>query len=111
MEYKGKLYGKVGKGYFPMEQNTDNVDAGTQKLNSQQLLLDSCREALEEFTIQPYPKNIFLPITQKDLAKIHALLKKEMNMPWDRLTGYRGRELRNPIIEKAKEILLIMDKK
>ena len=26
MEYEGKLYGKVGKSYFPLEVSTEDVD-------------------------------------------------------------------------------------
>lgn len=26
MEYEGKLYGKVGKSYFPLEDSTEDVD-------------------------------------------------------------------------------------
>ena len=32
MEYKGKLYGKVGKSYFPLVLTTKDVDAMEQEL-------------------------------------------------------------------------------
>jgi len=34
MEYKGKLYGKVGKSYFPLEGTTDDWDAMVKQLAS-----------------------------------------------------------------------------
>src|SRR5688572_25441572 len=36
MEYKGKLYGKVGGQYFPLEQTTDDFESLTQKLEEKE---------------------------------------------------------------------------
>jgi hypothetical protein len=54
---------------------------------------------------QPYPEDVFLPITQIELAVIHMMLQKEFDMPLDRLAGHIGRVLRTGISEQIKQLL------
>ncbi len=39
MEYKGKLYGKVGKSYFPLSASTDEVEQMQEVINFLQWVL------------------------------------------------------------------------
>jgi hypothetical protein len=66
-------------------------------------------ERLKEFVMQflqdPYPEDVFLPVSKQELTGIHEMLLKEFNMPLDRLTGHIGRLLRNPLMDEAKKLL------
>ena len=68
-------------------------------------------EKIEENLIQflkkenPYPKDIFLPISKEDFNKINNWLKKELGYPIDRLSGNLGRNIYKSIIEKIKEVI------
>jgi len=61
--------------------------------------LESLKENL------PYPEDIFLPVSKRELSDIHDMLKQEFGMPLDRLTGHIGRLLRNPLSEQAQRLI------
>jgi hypothetical protein len=61
-------------------------------------------DLIEELKRDPYPEDIFLPVSSDDLKKIHELLMRELNMPIDRLSGHIGRLLRKPLREMAELI-------
>ncbi len=54
--------------------------------------IEKVRERVEKME-NPYPKDVFLPVDQETYLKIHECLKKEFNMPIDRLAGHIGRRL------------------
>lgn len=60
---------------------------------------------LQDLQYDPYPEDIFLPISKEELSAIHKMLAREFNMPLDRLSGHIGRILRKPLREKATELL------
>lgn len=60
---------------------------------------------LTDLKENPYPEDVFLPVSKEELQSIHLMLQKEFNMPIDRLAGHIGRVLRKGIIKKATELL------
>ena len=46
MEYKGKLYGKIGKSYIPLLSTTDDVDAMEANIKQLKLKLSIAEKAL-----------------------------------------------------------------
>jgi len=62
-------------------------------------------QLLTELKENPYPEDVFLPVSSEELKAIHLMLLDRFNMPIDRLTGHIGRVLRKPLIEKATELL------
>lgn len=70
MEYKGKIYGKVGKGYFPLEMTTEDVDRLT-------LLTEEKDKRIKEFKEWHNKRDRFNQITWIELDnKINELLTK-----------------------------------
>jgi hypothetical protein len=52
MQYQGKLFGKVGKAYFPLELTTTDVDKlqeEIEKLKSANIKLRNCENCKHEF--------------------------------------------------------------
>lgn len=68
-------------------------------------LPDAVEELLNELTINPYPEDIFLPVSKEKLLAIHKMLQQDFDIPLDRLTGHIGRLLRKPLADKAQEII------
>lgn len=61
------------------------------------------REVLEKLKKNPYPDDIFLPLTQKQISDVHKKCV-ELGFPIDRLSAHIGRRIRFGIdlmIEKA----------
>ena len=54
---------------------------------------------------QPYPEDIWLPVSSDELKRVHDMLQKEFNMPLDRLSGHIGRILYNGVSAAAKQLL------
>ncbi len=46
VEYKGKLYGKVGKKYFPLENTTDDFETLQRRVDELSMALTSLRKRL-----------------------------------------------------------------
>ena len=61
---------------------------------------ESCIRRLEE--TMPYPKEVFLPRTDKQMKEVATLLKKNGLSP-DGIFGHFGREVWNNAISKLKE--------
>ena len=54
----------------------------------------------------PYPENVFLPITHTQFRKIHTLLLKELKIPLDRVSGNISRRVWNVVcFDLRKELL------
>lgn len=53
----------------------------------------------------PYPKDIWIPMTKEQLAEVHKLLQEKMGIPLDRLTGEIGRRTWNSLIEEIEQKL------
>ena len=60
-----------------------------QSIMTADALLTSIKELLPKEN--PYPENVFIPMTAEQLQQVHQLLTKEMNIPLDRVTGDMGR--------------------
>lgn len=67
--------------------------------------IEELEEFVKQFIPDPYPEDIFLPVSSDELKQIHALLQIKFKMPIDRLTGHIGRVLRNPLREQATQLL------
>lgn len=64
------------------------------------------RECLEEIAnLNPYPKDIFQPISNGELKAVEGMLKNINGMSLDRLSGHIGRLLLKGIQTKAKKLL------
>jgi hypothetical protein len=53
----------------------------------------------------PYPSEIFTPISKSDLLKINKLLIKELGFPIDRLSGNLGRTIWDVCITQLNQTL------
>ncbi|MFH1230045.1 MAG: hypothetical protein V1709_00970 [Planctomycetota bacterium] len=58
----------------------------------------------------PYPEDIFIPMTKEQLAEVHKLLQEKMGIPLDRLTGEIGRRTWNLFTEEFKQALGVNEK-
>ena len=63
------------------------------------------KDFLNKIIEEPYPEDVFLPISSEELGKIHQTLLIQYSMPLDRLTGHIGRLLRKPLAEMAKQFI------
>lgn len=57
----------------------------------------------------PYPEDIFLPVSKGEYTAIHNLLLKHFNIPLDRVSADLMRRARNTLKEELKSQLKIGD--
>lgn len=55
---------------------------------------------IEDLKYDPYPTDIFPPVTKGQLKDIHLMLEENFNMPLDRLSAEIGRQLRKGLLDK-----------
>lgn len=56
----------------------------------------------------PYPTDIFPPITPDQWKAIHHMIEERFGFPIDRLSAEYGRRLRKPLIDEAKNCLAVL---
>lgn len=57
-------------------------------------IIEAVKEKLDE-RANPYPEDIFVPLSKEDLKNIHELLESRLGIPLDRVTGHIGRYVFN----------------
>jgi hypothetical protein len=80
-----------------------------QQTDTNVALLEAIEEGLEKLTMQPYPPNIFKPISQGTWREINEALMP-LGISVDRIAGHVGRQVRELIIEQAKALLNMVQK-
>ncbi|HDJ96538.1 MAG TPA: hypothetical protein ENG45_00515 [Candidatus Aenigmarchaeota archaeon] len=59
----------------------------------------------------PYPEDIFTPISKEEWKKINEVLKRELGVPLDRVSGNIGRKLYEGFMVKVNELLSDIEKR
>ena len=69
MEYTGKLYGKVGGEYFPMEETTEDIDKLKDRIMELESKLKSMVSSSDVISSQRLQYNLFCLETEKQGMK------------------------------------------
>lgn len=111
-EYKNQCVDAAWKGFLEAEGRAERLnktlkfDDESPSPDSNEAEVNKLVECLKELSdAEPYPEDIFLPVSKELLQDIHKLLLKTYSIPLDRLTGQIGRVLYSGIKSKAKEAL------
>lgn len=75
------------------------------KRDEQEARIKELEEFIEQFLPNPYPEDIFTPLTAKQLQDIHYLILNTFKIPLDLVAAQIGRELRKPLTAKVKQLL------
>jgi uncharacterized protein YeeX (DUF496 family) len=78
MEYKGNLYGKVGKGYFKLQKNTDDIDTLIGQNKKHKELISELKQDIE--THLKLTKNSKIFYAMVDENGVYAIDKFLMNI-------------------------------
>lgn len=57
-----------------------------------------------ELQYDPYPEDIFPPLSSEQLKEIHSLLIEKLNIPIDRLSAQIGRQLRKGLLNAINRL-------
>ena len=101
MEYQGKLYGKVGKSYFPLEATSEDFDNLQNKVKEYEEKLQKQNEILLKITGWDRPYNLTEILSRLVFATDYLLHVKNYD-------GHAHEEL-NQSIDMAKEILQFLE--
>ena len=63
------------------------------------------KEFREKFQ-NPYPENIFIEPTKEEFEKAHEVLKREVGIPLDKLSGSMGRQVFKYLVRDFESFLL-----